>query len=129
MADSFWAIPDVTQIRTPLSILREQASALTQETKGVLVGQAEAQPDGGRIRVVLDVVAPGLNDYRYRVLEYTQPLEMYPGQLNGPGGVNPLIPSVRIQDEPKFIDAVKEVLSSPRVKNVLASLLAQVSLA
>ena len=66
---------------TPLSILREQAAALTQQTHGVLVGEATANPEGERIVVSLDIIAPGLNDYRYRVMRYEQPPEMYPGTL------------------------------------------------
>ena len=121
MADSFWAIPDVTAIRTPLSILREQAAALTQQTHGVLVGEATANPEGERIVVSLDIIAPGLNDYRYRVMRYEQPPEMYPGTLRmgGDGDI--------ISDESDFMASIKKILSSEKMKNVLTSLLAQVT--
>lgn len=122
MADSFWVIPDAAAIRTPLSILREQASALTQQTHGVLVGEAEAKADGDELVVSLDVVVPGLNDYRYRVLTYRQPLEMYPGSVWGSG-----VETQTISDETRFVSVVKAALSSQKVKNVLTSLLAQVS--
>jgi hypothetical protein len=88
----------------------------------VLVGEAAAKQDGDDLVVVLDVVVPGLNDYRYRVLRYRQPLEMYPGDFWALGTHKGNIP-----DEPKFIEAVKESLSSDKAKNVLISLLAQVS--
>jgi hypothetical protein len=124
VADSFWVIPDAALIRTPLSILREQASALTEQTRGVLVGEAVAKQDGDDLVVWLDVVVPGLNEYRYRVLRYRQPLEMYPGDFWALGSHKG-----SIADEPKFIEAVKEALSSDKAKNVLTSLLTQVSVA
>jgi hypothetical protein len=110
-------------MRTPLSILREQASALTQQTHGVLVGDASIRWEGDQFVVSLDVVVPGLNDYRYRVLSYRQPVEMYPGGFWAPGDLLP----TTIGDETSFVAEVKAALSSQQVKNALTSLLAQVS--
>lgn len=117
MAESFWALPEAADIRTPLSILREQAAALTEGTRGVLVGMAEAKPIGQELNVTLDVTVPGLNDYRYRILSYRQPIEMYPGQIV-------VVDSEwhEIADEQSFVAEVKSVLSSDRVKTILASL-------
>ncbi len=106
-----------------MSILREQASALTQQTQGVLVGEATTKLQGDDLVVTLDVVVPGLNDYRYRVLMYEQPLEMYPGFFLAPVDD----PGKTIADEASFVAAVKAALASQRVKNALTSLLAQVS--
>ncbi len=53
MAESFWQIPDVSDIRTPLSILREQAAALTEQTKGQLVGVVETKSEGDDLRIAL----------------------------------------------------------------------------
>lgn len=67
MAESFWAIPDVTETLTPLSILREQASALTRQTKGMLVGNVDVENSGGGdLTITLDLSVPALNDYRYK---------------------------------------------------------------
>lgn len=121
MVESFWTIPDVSTIRTPLSILREQASAITEQTKGALVGVAEARNTGPRLILQLDLTVPALNDYRYSVLRYSQPIEMYPGTLfAGDRGV-------QVGDEQSFIEGVKAVLSSSEMTKVLASLLVQVN--
>ena len=124
MVESFWALPDAADIRTPLGILREQAATLTQQTQGVLVGVAEARNDGAELVVTLDVNVPGLNDYRYRILTYRQPIELYPGRLV-------VVDSdwKAIANEAEFVAAVRSVLSSDRVKNILGSLRAQVSYA
>ncbi len=120
MIESFWTIPEVTSIRTPLSILREQAVALTEQTKGTLVGMVDVQSlKGAEFLVVLDVSVPALNNYHYRVLSYRQPIEMYPGCLYvGDDGQD-------IADERAFVGRVKHALSSEKVKNILLSLLSQ----
>jgi hypothetical protein len=121
VVESFWAIPDIANVRTPLGILREQAAALTEKTHGVLVGIAEVRGIGnGDFNVQLDLSVPALNDYRYRILSYQQPVELYPGLLVDPKGT-----LVEVPDEETFVSAVKSVLSSERIKSVLTSLLAQ----
>ena len=125
MVESFWAIPELTTMRTPLSILREQAGALTEQTHGALVGIVEADKGKGYVLVIrLEVSVPALNDYRYRILTYEQPIDLYTGILYCPDDSisNPV-------NESDFTSAIKEALSSPRVKNVLTSLLSQVTAA
>jgi hypothetical protein len=119
VVESFWTIPDVSTIRTPLSILREQASAITEQTKGALVGIVEAHTTGPRMDVQLDLSVPALNDYRYRVLSYRQPIELYPGFL--------IIDEryQKIADEKAFVEGIKEVLSSSEMAHIVGALLAQ----
>lgn len=130
MVESFWAVPDLTNVRTPLSILREQAAALTEQTKGVLVGEVDVtRDDNGDLRIRMDVVSPALNNYRYRILSYKQPISMYPGTLFAEVmAVNKLQPkdAIKIVDnESDFISDIKIVLSSEKTKEVLAALIAQ----
>jgi hypothetical protein len=44
-SSSFWIIPDVTKMSTPLSILREQAESLTERTNGLLKGLVTTASD------------------------------------------------------------------------------------
>lgn len=118
MVESFWVIPDVANIRTPLSILREQAAALTQQTKGTLVGVVETSICGeDELALTLTISVPSLNDYRFHLLTYFQPVHLYPGHFEDS--------SETATDEIAFIKIVKATLSSTRVQNVLASLLSQ----
>ena len=120
MVESFWAVPDVTDIRTPLSILREQAAAITEQTKGTLVGVVDAQAgSNGDLEIQLELSVPSLNGYRYRILAYEQPIELYPGRMRARNE------SGTINDEKDFISTIKTILSSGRVRNVLIALLAQ----
>jgi hypothetical protein len=122
VVESFWAIPDAANVRTPLSILREQAAALTEQTKGTLVGMVEArQGTGETLEVSLEVLVPALNDYRYRLLTYSQPVELYPGRLSVRHDAIRLV-----GNEAAFVSSIKSVLSSEKVRNILTSLLSQV---
>ena len=127
MVESFWAIPDVTEVRTPLSILREQANALTEQTKGVLVGMVEVYRDSqdGDLTINLEVSVPALNGYRYRIISYRQPVELYPGTFSGDPIAKIAISNGRVIDEEQFITYIKVVLSSERIRRVLGTLLSQ----
>ena len=120
MVESFWAVPDVADMRTPLGILREQAAALTKATNGVLVGAVETERRGDHLILKLEIVAPALNDYRYRILNYQQPIGLYPGKFYG-YGTDP----TEVSDEANFVSAIKHILASEAIKKVLKSLLAQ----
>jgi hypothetical protein len=124
MVESFWAVPDSATLRTPLSILREQASALTEQTKGAIVGSVETRTDNGTLDVHLTLIVPALNDYRHRILTYKQPIDLYPGHLVASG--QEMARFIEISDENQFVSEVKGILSSDRTKNILTSLLAQV---
>ena len=118
MDESFWVISDVANVKTPLSILREQASALTEQTKGTLVGVVETKSDGGRMEDRLEISVPSLNDYRYRILTYEHTIELYPGTVLA--NLNH-----SVSNENEFIELVRQILSSDRTRNVLTSLLSQ----
>jgi hypothetical protein len=123
VVDSFWAVPDVATLRTPLSMLREQATALTEQTSGLLVGQVETnQNPDGNLLIQLEIVVPALNDFRVRILNYEQPIGLYPGRLTGMG--IPVYETVNSEED--FVKFVRRALSSQVIKNVLTSLMSQV---
>jgi hypothetical protein len=117
-AESFWVIPDVAKIRTPAAILREQAALLTKQTRGTLVGVVETSNVDNNMVTKLAISVPSLNDYRYNILTYRQPVEMYPGILDS-------AQSHTVNNEEQFITHVRQVLSSDRIRNVIGSLLSQ----
>jgi hypothetical protein len=123
VVESFWAVPDVATLRTPLSILREQATALTEQTNGLLVGQVETkQESDGELLIRLEITVPGLNDYRLRILNFRQPIGLYPGRVFGMG----ILSFEDVKSEEEFVTVVKRALSSQAIKNVLTSLMSQV---
>jgi hypothetical protein len=120
MVESFWMIPDVANLRTPLGILREQASALTEQTNGTLVGVVETDIRGGWMTQSLEISVPSLSDYRFRILTYEHSIHLYPGTM-----VSQSEAGIRIENEAGFVEALKVILTSDRIKSVLSSLLAQ----
>jgi hypothetical protein len=122
MAESFWQIPDVSTVRSPLSILREQAAALTEQTKGLLVGVVETRPNqhnADMLLISLEIYVPALA-YQRKILTYDQPIEMYPGNIAG----GDLVDS-HVADEGQFLVKMKDILASKRTADILASLLIQ----
>src|ERR1700679_197947 len=106
-------------MRTPLAILREQASALTEETKASLVGKVTNYTVAGRagVEIKLELAVPAVNGYRYRVLSYRQPAELYPGVIeDADGRERP------VADESDFIAGVEAVLASGKIARVLSAL-------
>jgi hypothetical protein len=123
VVESFWAVPDVATMRTPLTILREQATALTEQTNGLIVGRVEAkQQQDGNLSISLEATVPALNEYSVRILNYEQPIALYPGRVYGIG--IPIYETINNEDD--FVVVVKKVLSSAQIKNILTSLMSQV---
>jgi hypothetical protein len=122
MAKSLWGdLTSLTVVRTPKTILEEQASVLTEATKGMLVGVVEDEPQSNGFRYTLNVVVPALNNYRYTILSIYHPLELYPLTLL----TNMPIPS-HMENEEAFETAVEKVLSSPDVRSALSHLKSQI---
>jgi hypothetical protein len=67
--ESFWVIPDVTELRTPIAILNEQATFLAEETSGLLKGEVETTQSGETLIIKFYIVVSALNNYRF-LLEF-----------------------------------------------------------
>lgn len=105
----------------PITILKEQASALGEQTKHVLQGEVHLSRIGQFIGVRLDVVAPALDDYRMTVMEVRHGVETYPATVSSQFAGR----DVEAGDVATFRSAVKDVLSSTEVTRALRSLYAQ----
>lgn len=123
MTESFWVVPQAPTMRTPLSILREQAAGLTKATSGILDGEVTTKRDTGidDLTIGLSIKVPALNNYVYHVLEYRQPITLYPGML-----------SVRVNneyhevaDEAELVRLLRDLLSSDEVQHIVQALWAQ----
>jgi hypothetical protein len=82
MVEGLWSIPAADNIRAPSTIMKEQATALTLQTGGSLVGLVETGAYGaGDLAINLSIQVPSLDNYKYRLMTYTQPITMYRGTL------------------------------------------------
>ncbi len=124
MSDTFWVIPDVSTTRTPLIILKEAASELTRRTEGLLRGHVASQRpsyDLSMLVLRLSIIAPALDNYQIAVATYSQPMELYPGQLASEILENESV----VSSEEELVKALRDQLSAPKVQKVIASLLSQ----
>lgn len=115
---------DVEKIKTPAVYLREQADILSKNTNSVLMGEvtSEVSPSG-RFRVELDIMVPTLNNYRYTVVTIRHGLKIYP--INITDNTNSLV--FECKDEEQFLSKLEPILSSPGIKRVISTLIAQSS--
>jgi hypothetical protein len=123
MTDSLWG--DLTQLpipRTPKAILREQADILNHHTSAVVVAEVADESDSSYLKCSLDLVAPTLNNYRYTVLAVRHKIEIYPCEVLPFGSYSG---SVTCESEPQFLETLRGVLGSSKVRAVIAGLLAQ----
>jgi len=111
-----------TDMVAPVAILREQASALGRKTNYILSGQVETHGIGGKIHHILYVVAPPLDNYKYEVLEVSHEAVFYPLWIRSDdaGVYNK---EAKTQDE--FMQFLKTILSSEKLKRVINSLIVQ----
>jgi hypothetical protein len=107
-------------ISSPVFLLKEQAAALGQKTKGlVLAGLRPASAADGSFWVGFDLYSPALGEYTYRLFEVTYPTEFFPVTLNGPDGAR------TAHNLQEFKALLESVLQSSRTKQVVEAIMAQ----
>jgi hypothetical protein len=144
---NLWSDDIKVNVVTPLAVLRKQAHLLTQMTKGVLEADVATVDtvygDSGTIRHGFDVIAPAL-DYRQRLFTATHGVQVYPVVLEadcfrsqshpdlnavklGPGyDLEPERAGTRqAKTEDEFLNLVREILRSDKVRSVIQSLIAR----
>ncbi|MFY7999542.1 MAG: hypothetical protein ACOVSW_13170 [Candidatus Kapaibacteriota bacterium] len=81
---NLWPTIEQTITRTPLSILREQATYLGQQTHNIILGDVKSQQVSGTYTIAhyFYIVAPALGNYRYLLLHITHSAALlYPSQI------------------------------------------------
>jgi hypothetical protein len=69
MTESFWPDLPTAKVRTPHAILLEQANALGELTRGLLVGQVRRSQDKNNFVSNLSIVAPSLKRCFHSVIQ------------------------------------------------------------
>jgi hypothetical protein len=116
----FWP-DDIGQsdLRTPVSLLREQAVALGEKTKNVVTAEVTSSAAGEAFTHFLVLLAPAVN-YRYQLITIQHPITLYPMTAMISGGS-----WARIDSEDGFIQWLKAALTSDKTKGVIRALIAQ----
>ena len=74
-------LSEVQIIRTPRTVLLEQAQFLTEATKGTLVGVVREGPSARVFQHDLLVKVPSLNNYQVNILQVEHEIDLYPASL------------------------------------------------
>lgn len=122
--ENLWGeLPQFDSIRLPATILKEQAQVITDLTQGLLQGTVASDPGrNNSLFTNLILVVPTLNNYKYTVLyTLTEPPLIYPLKLRS------LVHDVSfdVESEVKFLQILKDILSSHETKMLILSLVAQ----
>ncbi|MGB0560836.1 MAG: hypothetical protein ACPGVO_03420 [Spirulinaceae cyanobacterium] len=108
----------------PKTILREQAEILTEATGGALIGEVSQRTHNSQtFSAALSIKVPALNDYRFNVLTIDYPIHLYPVTLQDQTGESQGHVCHTVED---YKEQLGKILSSERVKSVIAALLSQV---
>lgn len=126
--ENLWGeFPAVETERTPLVILREQCAILGELTENVLEGRVRKIWKGNRFHLVMEIVAPALDNYVYTVLRVDHGIQMYPLEivrLNleldeiGRGNL-----TQHCKNEAEYVNVLRENLSSDTVRRVIMGLI------
>lgn len=118
-------LPKNVEVRTPYLILKEQASILTQMTKGLLIGEVDRRPsiDQNFFLVRLRIKVPSLNSYTYSVVEVKYSPKIYPLKIMDLTGSEQ---EIECFSEQEFESVLRKILSSSPVKRVISTLLAEI---
>lgn len=127
---SLWGeLPDAPGVKPPKTILKEQAELLSEMTSGVLHGSVTSENYDKSFTLTLSIVAPYL-DYTYQVLQAEHDIDFYPvllraGERRVVNGRIEEPTKITCKTEVELERGLFEILSSPRVRKVIAALLAQ----
>ena len=108
-----------TELRSPVAILREQATLLAVKTEGLVVGNVHTVTAGEQLQHSFRLVAPSLNHYTFDLFNFTHGPSLYPvDAANQEGQV------IRIESEKEFLNFLRDLFSSERTKQIIHSLIA-----
>ncbi len=115
-------ISEKTDILMPVTILREQAAALTQRTKGLLEGNVRSENPkypGDDFVHRFELVAPALDNYRYELFFVAHDLTGYPARVCFDGK------EPKAETQEAFVNLLRIVFNQGKTKGAIQSLLAQ----
>ncbi len=124
-AMDLWPQIEAVVVRTPGTILKQQAALLGKHTKNLLEGRVLTQGRASGFIHHFMIDAPTL-DYRMELFSVSHDMNLYPVRVETAPTVRlDLPPGLLLNSEEEFVDWLKEVFNAAETKRVLATLLAQ----
>lgn len=112
-------IATVSGVRTPVSILREQAILLGEKTKNIVEAEIISSGKNGVFTHSFVLVAPVLDSYQYELFSVQHSAQIYP-----------LTVKIRSQiteasSEEQFIEQLQSIFADPQTKQIIQTLIVQ----
>lgn len=114
----FWGDIAPSAVRTPVTILRQQATLLGAKTKDLIEATVFTESGRGSFRHLFDLVVPGLDNYTYNLFAIDHGIDLHP--------VTVLNRDQKFETEAEFTNWLRAELSSDKTRKVIGNLLAQV---
>ncbi|MEI7866918.1 MAG: hypothetical protein WCI11_03430 [Candidatus Methylumidiphilus sp.] len=130
--NDLWAEDIATEkVRTPVAILREQASLLGKKTQNVVLAEVVTSA-GSRFHHRFNITAPALGDYSYTLFSINHPIGPYPLEVDLDDDIakelgKSIDRNMTIENEADFINLLNQILKAERTKHIIRILLAQSS--
>ena len=104
-------------VRSPKTILKEQADLLSHKTNNILKGEIGFVSAYDETTVGFSITSPYLNNYKYQLfyIKYN-PAILYPVVIDG---------NTLCEDETSFKENIKKILSDPQTIKIINSLYSQ----
>ncbi len=115
-----------SKLKSPVTILREQAELLKTKTQGKVEAEVQTSviSQGDQIHSVFTLLVPSLEGFRYDLLEVRHGVSFYPLDVLPRAGHN--LPNyMDLENEDRFVKALKALFGSPEVRRLIHSLIAQ----
>jgi hypothetical protein len=110
-------------VLTPVAILRQQGTALGQQTQNIVVGRVNTRPAAVGFRHAFLLYCAPLA-YEAELLCVYHGIDMYPAKIrelqDGEEG-----PVIEAADAEEFQDKLKQVFASPKTTKIIRSLIGQ----
>jgi hypothetical protein len=116
LVGDLWPADLVRPIPTsPIAIMNEQAILLGGKTGGLVLGDIRPEMEGRAVTLIFELVMPLLENYRYKIMGVVYPADqVYPLDIYVMDD-----PKIRSEDSTSFIQNLRTILNSDRIKNVI----------
>lgn len=114
-----WGGFEPAEVRTPLSILRQQAALLGDKTNHLVEARVNTHTSGPYINHAFNLVVPALEDYTYQLFQMSHGIELYPVVLDSTHKY------LKLENEEAFVGWLSSCLSSETTKRIIGNLMAQ----
>ncbi len=126
--ETYWQIEKIFKPKaSPLSILRNHAIVLREETQQLLEATLEVSSNYNRLSISFGFMAPSVTKFKFQILTFDE-AEIYSGfrgrfgtyfPMSFSNGTNILV----VQNEEQFNDVLKSTLSSKQLVSLMANMI------